>query len=123
MLAWARVATVRDVATELDTVRLSGPPVWPTIVREVRALLGTEAVWIHRPERTARGWTCELAHADGLAAEFARFVATIAELPNDYAWYRPSSPEPAQRNRVIEALGAVQRARPGYFERTPLYAR
>jgi len=85
-------------------------------------VLGGELLWTYRPIQDASGWELQDVFSSGAPRRAVdAFRACVRSRPEEFAWFRPSNPEPAQRNRVLEALAAVRRLRPGYFETSALF--
>jgi len=122
-LATADREKIRVIRRELETVDLTARRTSLVPVLEpIRELLGTEMVFTHLPVQSLTGWQLENEHSVGVPRGFLeRFRATLRDDRGEYAWYQPSRPVPRQRNRVIEALGAVRSQRPNYFEESVLY--
>jgi len=121
-VARREVELLRHVRAELATLRCDGQSAIARIMEPVHELLGGERLWTYRPVRTLRAWDVTDVHDTCVGgALLDRFAACLRGITDEFAWFRPSEPEPAQRNRVVEALSAVRSARPGFFEQTPLY--
>lgn len=115
-------ARIRAIGAELETIRVGGPDVLDVILPELRAVLGTATfVAIHLSERSL-GWEIDLLHQEGFADPdyFVRVCETFfPNAPSRYAWYNAVSPEPQQRNRVIEAIGHIP---PGELEASAIHS-
>jgi DNA-binding CsgD family transcriptional regulator len=104
---------LRAIEAELDTVRLDGESPSPSGVRavlpQIRELLEAEVMVLYCPVEDAQGFMLErFEHSsDDRAAELERRTRDFfARAPRRYAWYDPSRPEPAQRNRVIDPVAS-----------------
>ena len=120
-LAPRDVATLAGIRDELETIRLSGPPVLDAIFPELRQLLEVECLLAIRMCQRGQGWNIDLFHFQGMQRpeEFkSRLLNFFAKAPPRFAWYNATCPEPSQRNKVIEA---VSRIPPGEFETSKIY--
>jgi DNA-binding CsgD family transcriptional regulator len=115
---------VRAICAALDTLELDAKvSPWPAVVRATKSLLESEHLWCYEPRRCATGWEVPIWHTDGSLPEaHARFRRAVANERREWAWFKPTQPEARQRNRVVEAVAAATRARPGYFEESLLYS-
>ncbi len=109
------------VEQELNT--FGGRDAIGEVLPEIRRLLDTEAVLVLAPVEAVGG--LEVARFQSLGfADPERVRAGFADVfwhqPRRYAWYDPICPEPAQRNRVIEAHSLMG---PGELERSYIYER
>lgn len=112
---------VADIVHELSALRAGDSGV-TAVIEPVRELLATESVWTYRPVATLGAWDVEALAASGISTDvLTRFSDVLRGITGEFAWFRPSAPEPAQRNRVVDALAEVRRQRPGFFEESALY--
>ncbi|MDQ3365000.1 MAG: helix-turn-helix transcriptional regulator [Myxococcota bacterium] len=117
----AEVASLEAIRAELAVVRLGEASAVDSVLPPIRELLGTETIMVLSPVDRGDGLEIERFHADGFAAapELARRFATfLRAAPPRYAWYDAVRPEPAQRNRVIEAHDLMG---PGELEASAIY--
>lgn len=99
---------MRELETDLEVVRLGGTSVLAHAIEPMRELIDVETLLIVTPVEQANGkldieryhWAGNDA-GEALLRNFRRLFATS---PRRYAWYDPTSPEPAQRNRLVDAL-------------------
>jgi DNA-binding CsgD family transcriptional regulator len=120
-LSTADGVAVRAITTEVETVRLSGPPIMDVILPEVRATLGTESMLLYAPIRRDEGWDVERFHMDNCPqpARLKRlFLTYLASSASPSPAYDPVRPEPQQRNRVLEPIAYLERRQPGAFEQS-----
>jgi DNA-binding CsgD family transcriptional regulator len=97
---------VRAIAEELDTLRCDGKPVLDTVLPPIRELLDVETMVAYRLREQTGGWDLDMFHAWGAhSSERVRALlhGLLVTTPKPFGTYDPSRPEPAQRNRVIEA--------------------
>jgi DNA-binding CsgD family transcriptional regulator len=112
---------VHAIRDELHCLRVGVPPL-PRVVGLVHDLLGGELVWTHRPARTLTGWQLENQVVHNADPRLVRgFAECVASIDGEFAWFKPSSPDRKQRNRVVDSLAAVRSERPGFFESSRLY--
>ena len=99
---------LRDVEAALATLHLDHPSALADVLPSVRAYLGTETIVLFSPlERPDGSLAVERFHTDGFADAHLlqrRFEQFFRGASRRYAWYDVVSPEPDQRNRVIDAL-------------------
>lgn len=115
---------VREIESALDVIVRGQPTGLATTVTPIRELLDAELVWTYRPVARLRGWDIVDAYGSNVPhAYIETFRQAVTDVDGDYAWFGVTRPQPAQRNRVLEARMAVELARPGYFETTELYRR
>ncbi|MFT3692438.1 MAG: LuxR C-terminal-related transcriptional regulator [Kofleriaceae bacterium] len=112
---------LREIEAELETVRFDAPSSIKTVLPAVRELLDVEIAALYCPVEDASGYTLErfditehtlTKRIDRLVREF------FMSAPPRYAWYDASRPEPAQRNKVIDAPIEMG---PEQFQALPLY--
>jgi DNA-binding CsgD family transcriptional regulator len=114
-------ARLGDIRHELETVRLDGRSVMRDVLGGIRELVATDAIVNFCPVERVHGWDLERFDHDGfsVAAGFARrFSRFLDDAPRRFAWYDAVSPEPEQRNVVLEA---IERIPPGELERSRMY--
>lgn len=110
-------------AIEQELIGFDGRDAITDVLPEIRRLLDTDAVLVLTPVEAAGG--LEVGRFQSLGfAEPERVRAAFADVfwhqPRRYAWYDPICPEPAQRNRVLEAHSLMG---PGELERSYVYER
>lgn len=110
-----------EIEAELETVRFDQPSSIATVLPAVRELLDVELAALYCPVEDASGFTLErfditdhslTKRIDRLVREF------FSSAPPRYGWYDASRPEPAQRNKVIDAPIAMG---PEQLQALPLY--
>jgi DNA-binding CsgD family transcriptional regulator len=116
---------VRAICDLLDTIRLgAADDTWSEVSRELRALLDSEQVWTFQVRQVVTNWRMTRWSSAGAPTGFGdAFANALASAPLEWAWFKPSCPDPAQRNRVVEALSASSKRRPGYFEASHVFAK
>jgi DNA-binding CsgD family transcriptional regulator len=115
---------VRAICDLVETIRVGNVvDTWREATGALRDLLDTEQVWMFQfwPS-SSTSWCISRWAATGDPDGFAQaFSNTLATSPTEWAWFKPSCPDPAQRNRVVESLSASSKACPGYFEASRVY--
>lgn len=113
---------VRAICELIETVRLGDwARTWREATAALRSLLDTEQVWMFQFE-LRNTWTVSRSVATGQPDGFTQvFSNALATSPGEWAWFKPSCPDPAQRNRVVESLSAASKESPGYFEASRVY--
>lgn len=96
------------ITHRLDTLDLDRRDDLTHVVDEVRQLLGADVACIYGLAEGEVGWDLTRFHASGMPARFPRmFAGFLASAPRRWGVYDAGRPEPAQRNRVIEATRMV----------------
>lgn len=96
---------LRAIDAELAVVRPDRSAVADTLP-EIRRLLDLQTILVVSPIVDESGLHCERFESDGFEAPERigeLFSIGFAKSPPRYAWYDPASPEPWQRNRVLDA--------------------
>lgn len=115
-------ARAREISDELDTIRLDGTSSVAAVLPAMRQLLAAESLLVLSPVERAAGWDIECFDHDNFPADGdfkRRFIRFFDTAPTRFAWYDATRPEPAQRNRIIEAIGRIP---PGEYEASRIYA-
>ena len=114
---------VRTICDLVETVRVGrSEETWREATDALRALMDTEQVWMFQFQPALESWRVSRWVATGDPDGFAQaFSNTLATSPGEWAWFKPSCPDPAQRNRVVESLSAASKAAPGYFESSRVF--
>ncbi|MDQ3264069.1 MAG: LuxR C-terminal-related transcriptional regulator [Myxococcota bacterium] len=104
----AELDRLRTITQALQTLSPHPAPVLPTLMGELRALLGADAA-VAYSVKVGQG-TCELAfvHGHGLVDDYAEISRRwFAEAPIPWGLFDPTRPAPAQRNsvRLLDELG------------------
>src|SRR5690348_6682311 len=117
------VSALREIRAELETIRIGGHSVFPTVLARIRELLELESMLLYCPVEEGAGWGFERFEHVALpksAAFIRRATHYLAHAPHRYSFFDPIRPEPDQRNRVIEGVTWLERLRPGSFAGSPL---
>ena len=104
---------IAEIEEELATVRSDGPRAIPHVLPRIRELLETEAVCVYGIGEGGEGWDLARFDEAGFPARFRNVFSTfLASAPRRYGVFNPGRPEPAQRNRVIDAHELLDLKRP-----------
>lgn len=114
-------AALADIDAELT--RFGATNAIDTVLPEIHRVLQTETVLVLSPAESLRGLDVARFQAVGFAEPDGvreAFAEVFRRQPLRYAWYDPIRPEPAQRNRVLEAHELMK---PGELEQSYIYER
>jgi DNA-binding NarL/FixJ family response regulator len=111
---------VLEIERQLETFRIGAPSTIRPMMSEMRRLLDAETLILHCPVERATGWELEQSEFETppeIMRRARRFFESSA--PRSYgAGYDATHPEPAQRDRVIDAIDVLS---PEAFERSAIY--
>ena len=116
------LAAVRELRDALECARLDGSWDLDEPMARLREVVGGQNALAVRMRESPSSWAMDLFGWDGTTdreqfqLRFQRFFATA---PRRYAWYDAVSPEPEQRNRVIEAISRIP---PGELQASRIYS-
>lgn len=103
---------IAEIQGELATVRVDGTRAVAQLLPRIRELLGIEAMCVYGLGEGVTGWDLVRFEHAGFPARFhGAFATFLASAPRRYGVFDPGRPEPAQRNRVIEATRLVDMRR------------
>lgn len=115
--------SIAELEQELRHVSLDGRTPFDGVLRALQRLLPAEATALCKArQKNGAEWEFDVFHwAGGVGAVEAErcFTEFLASVKGRFAWYDPKSPEPEQRNRVIEAISRIP---PGELERSRIYS-
>jgi DNA-binding CsgD family transcriptional regulator/PAS domain-containing protein len=106
---------IAEIEDELATVRVDGGRTVAQVLPRIREVLGIEAVCVYTIGEGVTGWDLPRFEHAGFPARFHRvFSSFLSEAPRRYGVFNPARPEPAQRNRLIEAHKLVDMRQPDH---------
>jgi len=104
------LAKIRELAAELEIVRIGGPSAVQDVLGEIRRLTELETLLCACPVERTTGWAVERLEADNFPNPSAvrdTIVEFLERAPRRFGWFDASRPEPEQRNVVVDVRELV----------------
>ena len=112
---------IRDIAAELETIRLHESSDLRPVLRRVRELTELDDVCVYSMRNRTGTWRVERWEALALMHDAKpRFREAVEAASTFPLYYNPLIPPANQRNRVIDALAWIEKHSPGTWERSPI---